>query len=773
MIAREDERLVAFDVVDGDLLRVRIGPHPSSEPDGRAQVVSAASEVISVAPGNYTTSSGYRVRVEPTGSMAVTDAAGNAVFATAPTPLGVSNDEIRFRIAYAPDERVYGLGQASMQRLDLRGVERRIWHEVRSGRFPCITGIPFMLSSRGYGLLLNTAYPSRFVVGDAQLAPAPIIEKQARFAPAPWPLDAPSGEEAADRITIIADCGSIEIYIILAPSPKSILARHASLTGLPALLPDWAFGYIQSRNRYRNQAELLALAKEFRRRRVPCDVLVIDWYWFPEFGDFDWDPANWPDARGMLRELRSLGFKVMISLHPYVDRRSKNWDRFAAAGLLIEYPPETRAVTAHDGLIDVTHPAGESLLKHVAGRLSEDGCAAWWVDQTQPEVHPQGTAHHAGSRESVHNLYPDRFARALHDGQLETNHTRVLTLSFAAYAGSPRHGVVTWTGDVDPTWEVLADQVVIGQQLSLSGLPYWTTDMGGYVHYEHYDPELFIRWMQWGVFCPLFRTHTKRPEAEPWSFGDTVLETVRTTLSLRYALIPYLVQLMHEAAATGVPLVRPLWLEFPEDPECIGRDHQFMLGDAILVAPVLEAGSRVRQVYLPPGEWFDGWTGEHLGGAREISAFAPLERIPYFIRAGAIVPFLEFGREWIEPSSPDCPLRLFPGPPMSRTLVFDDGVSYADGRAPSASVTVEHDGGLQRLAITVADAGDPRSLPSRLTLLVEAQSGPMSARLIPAEAVHLAVDSTYEPERRALRLTIAPLLPGDAFEIALEKERAQ
>jgi alpha-glucosidase (family GH31 glycosyl hydrolase) len=297
--------------------------------------------------------------------------------------------------------------------------------------------------------------------------------------------------------------------------------------------------------------------------------------------------------------------------------------------------------------------------------------------------------------------------------------------------------------------------------------------MGGYVHYEHYDPELFIRWMQWGVFCPLFRTHTKRPEAEPWSFGDTVLETVRTTLSLRYALIPYLVQLMHEAAATGVPLVRPLWLEFPEDPECIGRDHQFMLGDAILVAPVLEAGSRVRQVYLPPGEWFDGWTGEQLGGAREISAFAPLERIPYFIRAGAIVPFLEFGREWIEPSSPDCPLRLFPGPPMSRTLVFDDGVSYADGRAPSASVTVEHDGGLQRLAITVADAGDPRSLPSRLTLLVEAQSGPMSARLIPAEAVHLAVDSTYEPKRRALRLTIAPLLPGDAFEIALEKVRAQ
>ena len=761
---------VSAELVDQDVLRLRIGANLGDAADG-ALPVSLPVRPPTALPnrGEVTLDGGWIVRTDAFDSkLIITAPDGNEVFRLAASPIEVTAKDVRLRLAYRSDELIHGLGQTAMQRLDLRDTERRMWHEVRSGPLPCITGIPFMLSSKGYGLLLGTSYPSRFVIGQAELAPAPALAKQALFAPAPWPINASSQEEAADRISIIADCSSVDVYIILGASSKAILSRYARLIGLPRKLPEWGLGYIQSRNRYRNQNELLQLARAFRSHCVPCDVLVIDWYWFQEFGDFDWNPANWPQPRQMIESLRKLGFKVMISLHPYVDRASRNWQSFSDANALITYPPQTRALTAHDGLLDVTHPAGAQVLRDAVARLAADGCSAWWVDQTQPEVHPEGTLHHAGSREKVHNIYPDLFTAALRDGQHIVSNARTLTLSFAAYAGAAKQGVVTWTGDVDPTWEVLAEQVVIGQQLSLSGLPYWTTDMGGYVHYPHYDPELFIRWMQWGVFCPVFRTHTKRPEAEPWSFGDAVLDHVRTTIRLRYALIPYLVQLMHEAATLGVPIVRPLFMEFPHDLASVGRDHQFMLGANVLVAPVLRPGTRWNDVYLPPGDWFDGWEGRRCCGGRIVPTFAPLARVPYFIRAGAILPFDEDPPESVKTTAPIFSVRIYPGQAGTAVFYFDDGLTDSYETIDPARLEITHNGHLDKISVNAAPGGNASWIPKTVVLLLQAQTGPIPVTIVMHDGTQApAMSSKFLAPVRAIQITLSMSHLHSSVELSL------
>lgn len=647
----------------------------------------------------------------------------------------IASERIVLRLEYGPDERVYGAGQGTHRNLDLRGEERRMWHEVRSGQHVCSSGIPLLLNTRGYGLFLNSSYPARFVIGEGCKAPAPPLAKHALLAPAPWAVGEPSGEERADRISVIVDHGQAEFYVLLGTSFAEQLALYRDLTGAATLLPRWALGFIHSRNRYRTQSELMAHMREFRRRSIPVDVAVIDWYWFRVFGDLEWDRDAWPDPERMVGELEELGIRLMQAQHPYIDRGSIHWDRFASEGFLVEFPQQSRSLTSHDAIYDYSHPEACALWWQLTRRLFDTGVRAYWVDQVQPEVHPVGSRHFLGSRERVHNIYALLMARCLSDGQRSHARDRVFTLSFAGYSGMQRYGVVTWSGDVDPSWQVLKEQVVVGQQMSLSGQPYWTTDGGGYVAYEFYNPELLVRWLQWGAFCPVFRAHSKRPQNEPWTYGPGWETLTRETIELRYRMLPYLYALCHECHRTGLPPVRPMVMAFGEDRQAVDAETQFMFGGSLLVAPILEEGGRSREVYLPAGRWTCWWTGRMFDGGTTLMAFAPLERIPLYALAGAIVP---------EGTSADnaegvfaAPIRIhvFGGADGAFTCYDDDGWSTDYEQGVVLEWRFGYDDQAHRLTIDRVGRNVARRGPTRFELVVHHQSGPHRIRLNGSDVV--------------------------------------
>jgi alpha-glucosidase len=754
---------ISIEVIHSRILRIRIG-EVSEDDCSRLDLPAGSSAANFFQPKEPAQAlDGFSLEASPPWpSFMVRDHIGKVRFSA---PVGwceSSNNQVTLRFALDPAETIHGLGQATMEKLDLRGAERRMWHEVRNARYPCVTGIPFVLSSAGWGVVLNSGYPSRFVVGDARLAPPPVNPKQAMLAPAPWPGDSHTGEAAPDRIAIVVDAPGIEFFVLLGDTPADVLHLHHVLTGGASMLPAWGLGYIQSRNRYRGREELISVAREFRERRIPCDTVVIDWYWFPEFGDFDWDVNLWPDIEGMVTELKALGFTTMVSLHPYVDKASRNWNDFVERGILVEFPPDTSAVTSHDAILDITHQDAVEVLAQATKRLFAQGLRAWWLDQIQPEVHPVGARHRGGGRERVHNVYPLLFSRALHDAQREVSNERVFILAYSAWETAARYGIVVWTGDVDPTWEVFREQIVIGQQLSLSGLPYWTTDQGGYVHYPHYDPELFVRWTQWGAFCPVGRTHSKRPESEPWSFGDAYERLIGDAIRLRYRFIPYLYQCMATTVRTGQPIVRPMLLACPGNTKAAEHETQFFVGSDVLVAPVCEPGTRVRSIYLPDGSWYDWWTDKLLiGGTMDV--FAPLGQIPVFVRAGAILPLGPKDCRNVAEALDRFQLHLYPGQPNKQPIDIDDGTTNGLEAGNFGRIEVSHDGTLDRIEVALDAYGTwPwRDVDVRITL--HSQSRDRSARVNGATA-----STQWDDSSRILLVQVPTLRPSERAVIEIQ-----
>ncbi len=744
---------VLIDIVHPQILRIRIGAPTEGD---------VARLDLPVTPVLARELDGFALAADPDlASFEIRDRAGRPRLRAPLEWCAAGGGRITLRFALDPAETIHGLGQATMDRLDLRGVERRMWHEVRNARYPCVTGIPFVWSNAGYGIVLNSGRPSRFVVGDGHLAPPPVNPKQAMLAPAPWAGDEQTGEAAPDRLAIVVDAAGVEFFVLLGDTPADVLRLHHWLTGGASMLPPWGLGYIQSRNRYRGREELLSVARGFRERGIPCDTVVIDWYWFPEFGDFDWDTGLWPDVEGMVAELRELGFTTMLSLHPYVDRASRNWRDFAEAGLMVEFPPEARAVTSHDAILDITHPGAVEILARATKRLFAQGFRAWWLDQIQPEVHPVGAQHRAGTREDVHNVYPLLFSRALHDAQREVSDERVFILAYSAWETASRYGIVVWTGDVDPTWEVFREQVVIGQQLSLSGLPYWTTDQGGYVHYPHYDPELFVRWTQWGAFCPVGRTHSKRPESEPWSFGDAYEKLIGDAIRLRYRFIPYLYQCMAATVREGLPILRPMLLACPGDAAAAKDETQFFVGDDLVVAPVCAAGARTRPVYLPAGQWYDWWTDMPASGGTS-DVFAPLARIPVFVRSGAVLPLAREGVRNAEDALAAFDLHVYPGLPGTRRIDLDDGTVNGLEAGNFGCLEIAHDGALGRIEIALDAHGAWPSRAIETRLVLHAQ---IAERLPCVAGANLPAH--WDAARGTLSVELPPIAPGMRLTIEL------
>ncbi|MEU4769379.1 glycoside hydrolase family 31 protein [Actinosynnema sp. NPDC023794] len=551
----------------------------------------------------------------------------------APTGNGYHRLEQRFR-AY-PGERLYGLGQHTHGMFDQKGAVVDLVQ--RNGEVT----IPLLVSDRGYGLLWNSP-----AVGRVELA-----ETGTRW---------------------VADSARQIDYWVTAGAPADVLRRYADATGHAPELPSWAAGFWQCKLRYRTQEELLEVAREHRRRGLPLSVIVCDFFHWTHLGEWRFDPEEWPDPAGMVRELDELGVKLMVSVWPSVGPASENYHPMLDRGLFIgsDYGPVAHADWPDKGLgaysaqvafYDSTNPeARDYVWERLRRGYHELGITVFWLDASEPELkpgHQTGLRYHAGPGQEVANLYPRENARMVHDGLRAAGETGIISLNRSSWAGAQRYGAALWSGDIGTDFATLRAQIKAGLNVMMSGIPWWTTDIGGFHGGDPDDPayrEVLVRWFQYGTFCPLFRLHGFRGPSqvlepamtglpnEVWSYGDEVYPILVDHLHLRERLRPYVMEQMRAAAATGLPPMRPLFLEFPDDERAWEVDDAFLLGPDLLVAPVTAAGARERTVHLPAGaRWTDAWTGREHPGGQTVTVAAPLERIPLFVRDDARLPLHE------------------------------------------------------------------------------------------------------------------------------------
>lgn len=539
--------------------------------------------------------------------------------------------EARF-ISY-DGERFYGLGQHQHGLLDQKGCTIELIQRNTE------VSIPFLFSSRGYGFLWHNPAIGRVELGYNETR---------------WVA------EAAPQL---------DYWITAGSTPAEIMEHYADATGHAPEFPEWASGFWQCKLRYRTQEELLSVAREYKRRGLPLSVIVIDFFHWSLQGDWRFDPVAWPDPAAMVRELNEMGVKLMVSVWPAVNPLSENFEAMLEQGLLIrtergnpvlmDFQDNRPEGTVGVYYYDSTNPeARQFIWEQVREHYYQDGIQTFWLDACEPEMYPMDPDNlrfHIGNGLAVANAYPVLHERGFYENMRAAGQTDILNLCRSAWAGSQHYGAAVWSGDINSTFKALQEQIRAGLNMALSGMPWWTTDIGGFYGGVPESPafrELVVRWFQYSVFCPLFRLHGYRHAThdsslmllsggpnEVWSFGDEAYAIIKDLLFLRERLRPYVMEQMQIAHEKGIPPMRPLFFDFPEDEACASIDDQYLFGPDLLVAPILEAGARQRELYLPAGTtWTDAWSGQTFEGGQRIVAEAPLERIPVYLRANAQLP---------------------------------------------------------------------------------------------------------------------------------------
>ena len=566
------------------------------------------------------------------------------------------NGEHTYRVTdrFSPSitEALYGLGQHQSGMFNYRGAT------VELGQNNTDVAIPLLISNKGYGLMWNTAALTYF---------------DNRF-----PLDM--------KLTSIAG-KSIDYYFLYGPEIDAVLHEYRSMTGHTPLLPKWAYGFFQSKDRYVSLDEIREIAQRYRKEHIPLDAIVQDWFWWKTEGDPVFN-SNYHDVAQDLEALHKENVHAMISVWGLLDPNSETYKILDAKHELVS--------DAH--VYDATNPEARDVYwEHLPGKLLAQGWDAFWLDSAEPEEYwpHMGDAILSsrqiaiGNGAEFTNVFPLVHTLGVQDHWKAQNPSkRVFLLTRSAFLGQQRVGATVWSGDVYGTYWGLNHQVPAGLNFALSGSPYWTTDIGGYWP-PHDDPladpafqELYARWFEYGTFCPVFRTHGHRPHNELWSF-DKVEPILVNYDKLRYRLMPYIYSLAWKVTSEDYTIQRPLVMDWRTDPKTWNLGDEFMFGPAILVTPVLKADATKRSVYLPAAAaWYDFWTGKPLTGGQEIEADAPLERIPLFVRAGSILPMgpqIEYATQ-----DPDGPieLRIYRGADGKFDLYEDagDGYEYEKGQ---------------------------------------------------------------------------------------------
>ena len=593
-------------------------------------------------------------------------------------------------------EAFYGLGSHQAGVWNYRGEAVDISQDNTN------IGIPVFLSSNGYGIFWNNASRSRF---------------DNRFLNALY-----LSSEVAD---------AVDYYFLYGPEFDDVIAAYRELTGDAPLFGKWAYGFWQCKNRYATENELLAVAHRYRELHIPADGIVQDWFWWRTMGEPVFDSVRYPSPRAMIGDLHDSHFHFMISSWPYFRPGTRTYEDMDRRGFFVA---KTR--------VAAFHPAGQALYDAFNARarayywglldtaLFSLGTDAWWLDTTEPETEGRETnvlvtnRVAAGSGARFANMYPLMATTAVYAGQRAvTDRKRVFILSRSAYAGSQRTAAAVWSGDVNADWTFFRKQVSAGLNYAVSGLPYWTTDIGGFVLGHPDDPdyrELFVRWFQFGAFNPIFRVHgTRSPDQnELWSYGPEAQAILTAFDRLRYRLLPYVYSVAWMTTRERYTPMRPLVMDFRTDARAASVGDQFMFGPSVLVNPVLELAARSRRLYLPHARWYDFWTGRSDDGGRTIDAEAPLERIPLFVRAGAILPLgpdVEWATE--RPADP-LEVRVYRGADGSFTLYEDEWDSYDYEKG--AYATIRFDWNESRGVLTIGDrrGGFPGMLEERTFRIV-------------------------------------------------------
>jgi alpha-D-xyloside xylohydrolase len=581
---------------------------------------------------------------------------------------------------YGSHEGLYGLGQHQAGVWNYRG------ESVDMAEDNSNISVPLMVSSKGYGIFWNNMSRGRF---------------NNRFANYLY-----ISSEVADVI---------DYYFLYGPELDKVIAGYRELTGQAPLFGKWAYGFWQCKNRYKSEAEILGVAKKYRELHIPVDNIVQDWFWWNRKGEFVFN-HNYPDPRGMVDQLHDAHFHLMISIWPFFEPGSSNYDYMNSKGWFVDKfkfakpPYHTDAMAVYDA----TSPeARKYYWDQVDQALFSMGLDAWWMDTTEPETEGQEEnilLNHklaAGSGNRSVNTYPLLATAGVYEGQRSaSSQKRVFILSRSAFAGSQRNAVTAWSGDINSDWFSFRRQIPAGLNFAVSGIPYWTTDVGGFVFGNPADPafrELFIRWFQYATFNPILRVHgTRNPDAnELWSYGANAENILVDFDRLRYRMLPYIYSLAWKTTSESYTPMRPLVMDFRTDPRADDIGDQFMYGPALLVNPVTEPASTTRAVYLPQAKWYDFWTGVSVAGGRMIQAITPLDRLPVYVRAGSILP-LGPDEQWSteKPADP-IELRIYPGEDGNFTLYEDENDNYNYEKGEYATIPLRWDD--QTHTLTIGD----------------------------------------------------------------------
>ena len=526
-----------------------------------------------------------------------------------------------------PGEHFYGMGQDANDCFDLKGSTVELLQ--KNGK--CT--IPYTYSSRGYGFIWNNP-----AIGRAEFVNNHTM----------WHVQCAK---------------QIDYVIIAGDTPGEINEKFTAITGRAPMLPEWAAGFWQCKLRYETQEELLQVAREYKRRGLPISVIVIDYFHWTMQGEWKFDPEKWPDPKAMVSELESMGIKLMVSVWPTIDPRSENYAYMREHNYILRGERGVDVVFMFFGpqtYVDTTHPGAQEFFWSRAKKNYYDyGIRTFWLDEAEPEMRPydyDNVRMYLGNGEEVSNIYCVGFAKAFYDG-LKAQGEEVCNLVRCAWLGSQRYGVVLWSGDIASTFDSLRKQLKAGLNVAMCGIPWWTTDIGGFINGDPESEEfreLMIRWFEFGVFCPIFRLHGFRlpypvrdilnPDGycgsggpnEVWSFGEEAYEIIRRYMYVREELKPYIMKQMKLASEDGTPVMRPLFYDFCGDKNVYDIGDEYMFGPDLLVAPVVELGARKRMVYLPEGcRWKDAGTGMVYDGGTRIEADAPLDTIPLFLKEDA------------------------------------------------------------------------------------------------------------------------------------------